>query len=114
MFSRFGAEYAAKQARGQIKSAGSVVLLTCPTQEDASRLMGGQAMQRMALKATQLGIAQHVISAPIEVERSRAATLAAFGAGTEYPLVMMRLGHAHPPKPIPRRGVSLVATFRNT
>jgi nitroreductase len=114
MFSRFGAEYAAKQARAQIRSSGSVVLLAAAGTDEATRLMGGQAFQRIGLKATELGIAHHVISAPIEVEKARPALMAAFGAGAEQPLLLMRLGHAKTPKPTPRRAVSLVATFRNT
>lgn len=113
-FVRFGAEYAAKQARGQVHSAGAVALLTSARRDETQWLMGGQTYERFALKATQLGIAQHPLSAPIEVNRHRGDLLRLFGAIGEEPLMLVRLGHAKRPDPLPRRGVSVVASFRNT
>jgi len=113
-FLRFGAEGAAKQARSQVRSAGALALLCAPRHEEAQWLMGGQAFERFALKATQLGIAHQPLSAPIEVERHRGELLRIFDAAGEDPLVLLRLGRAKRPKAIPRRGVALVASFRNT
>lgn len=114
MFSGFGADSAAKQSREQVRSAGALALLTASRRDDTQRLMAGQAIQRFALKATEVGIAHQILSAPIEAPSARGPLLAAFGATGEDPLVLMRLGHARAPKPAVRRGVSLVATFRNT
>lgn len=114
-FLRFGAESAAKQARSQVRTAGALALLTSTAQDDAQRLLAGQVMERAMLTATSLGIAHHLLSAPVEVERFRAPLLQAFGAGRdEDPLVVIRLGHARAPKPTPRRAVARVATFRNS
>jgi nitroreductase len=113
-FLRFGAEFAAKQARGQVRSAGAVALLAASRHDDAQWLMGGQAYERFALKATQLGIALQPLSAPISVERRRPDLLRVFRATGEEPLMLVRLGHARRPGPLPRRGVTVVASFRNT
>jgi hypothetical protein len=74
----------------------------------------GQAYQRVALKATQLGIAHQPMHAPIEWERARPELLRAFSAGGEEPVMLVRLGHASAPEPTVRRAVALVATFRTT
>jgi nitroreductase len=111
---RFGAESAARQARDGLRSAGAVVLLTGRRRDESTSLMAGQAFQRFALKATQLGIAHQPVSAPIEVERMRGELVRLFDAGGEEPLLLVRLGHAPAPGPSVRRAVSLVATFRNS
>ncbi len=74
----------------------------------------GQALERIALSATALGIAHQPLTAPVESERHRAALLRAFGATGEEPLLVLRLGHADPLPPTPRRGVALVSTYRHT
>ena len=113
-FLHFGADGAAKQARSQVRSSGGLALLTGARREEAQWLMAGQAFERVALKATQLGVAHQAISAPIESERHRTALLRLFGAAGEDPLVLLRLGHAKPPQAIPRRTVATVASFRTT
>ena len=113
-FARFGAESAGRQARSQVRSAGALALLCAPRHEEAQWLMGGQAFERFALKATQLGLALQPHSAPIESEAHRGPLLRVFDAAGEDPLVLMRLGHARPPKAIPRRPVATVASFRTT
>ena len=113
-FHRFGVGSAARQARNGVRSAGAAVLITATRRGQPTWLAGGQAYQRLALKATQLGIAHQPISAPIEVERARGDLMRRFGAPGEEPLLLVRLGHASPPPPSVRRAVSVVATFRNS
>ena len=113
-FLHFGADGAAKQARSQVRSAGALALLCGPRREEAQWLMGGQAFERFALKATQLGLAHQALSAPIESDRHRGDLLRMFSAGGEDPLVLLRLGKAKPPKATPRRTVAAVSSFRNT
>ncbi len=113
-FHRFGVESAARQARDGLRSSSAAALLTAPKGGVAAWLMAGQAFQRFALKATELGIAHQPISAPIEVERLRPDLLRRFGAGGEEPLMLVRLGHAGVPDPSVRRAVALVSTFRTT
>jgi hypothetical protein len=113
-FLRFGAEFAAKQARGQVRSAGAVALLTASRRDETQWLMGGQTYERFALTATQLGIAHQPLSAPIQVERRRPDLLRLFHASGEEPLLLLRVGHARRPDPLPRRSVTMVASFRNT
>src|SRR5262249_55020066 len=64
-FQHFGAEYAAKQARGQVRSSGALLLVTAPRRDETQCLLCGQSYERMALKATRLGIANQILSAPV-------------------------------------------------
>jgi nitroreductase len=113
-FLRYGAGSAAKQAREGLRSAGALALLCTPTRSEPARVAGGQAYERFALKATQLGIAHQPMNAPIEVERFRGELLRRFRATGEDPLMLVRLGHAKQPPPSPRRAVALVSTYRNS
>ena len=107
-----GAGSLAKQARKGVRSAGALALLTTPTRREESWLEGGQVYERLALKATQLGIAQQPIHALIERERTRGELLAHFNATGEDPLMFLRLGHADRPPESERRAVALVASLR--
>src|SRR6185295_13024028 len=107
-----GARSLARQARGRVHSAGALALLTMPALRDEAWLLGGQVYERVALKATQLGIAHQPIHAPIEQARHREQLLNGFGAAHEEPLVFLRLGHAKLPPATTRRSVAVVASFR--
>ena len=111
-FLGLGAANTGKQAREQIRSAGALALLTTPTRRESAWLAAGQTYERMALRATQLGIAHQPVNAPVERAAYRADLMRAFGAIDEQPLLLLRLGHANPPRPSMRRAVSLVASFR--
>jgi len=112
---RFGPESAAKQARSQVRSAGALLLVTAPRHDEMQCLLCGQSVERIALRATHLGIAQQILNAPLQPDRTRPDLRRAFKApANEEPLLLMRLGHARRPDPTPRRAVSLVSTFRNT
>jgi nitroreductase len=111
-FLGLGAGSAGKQAREQIRSAGALALLTTPRPDPAAWVAAGQTYQRLALRATRLGIAHQPINAPVDVPRYRGDVLRAFGAIAEQPLMLLRLGHAKRPRPSMRRGVALVTSFR--
>jgi nitroreductase len=113
-FLRFGAGSAAKQARECVRSAGALALLCAPARTPTMRVVTGQAYERLALKATQLGIAHQPIHAPIQSEKHRAELLRRFRTRDEDPLVLVRLGHAKTPPPTQRRAVALVTSFRNS
>ncbi len=113
-FHRFGADSESKQARGAIRSAGAVALITTTRRGEAVWLMAGQMFQRLALKATQLGIAHQPIHAPIEVGSMRVELARRFGAPGTDPLLLLRFGHARAPSPSVRRAVAMVSAFRNT
>ena len=113
-FLRFGAEGAGKQARSQVRSAGAIALLAGPRREEAQWLMGGQAFERFALKATQLGLAHQALSAPIESPRHRGDLMRLFGARGEDPIALVRIGRAKQPRPTLRRTVATVSSFRTT
>jgi hypothetical protein len=107
-----GAGSLAKRARDGIRSAGALALLTLTPRREELWVAGGQAYERMALKATQLGIAMQAIDAPLEIPRYRVDLMRRFGANGEEPLVFVRLGHAKPPDPSPRRSTALVSSLR--
>jgi nitroreductase len=107
-----GAGSLGKRVRDGVRSAGALALLTAPPGREELWVAAGQAYERLALKATQLGIAHQPIDAPVAIPRHRAALLRHFGAVNEEPLLFMRLGHAKPPKPTMRRAVALVASWR--
>jgi nitroreductase len=113
-FLRFGAETAGRVARGAMRSAGAVALLTATRRDEGAWLRGGQCFERFALKATQLGIAQHPLNEAIADERFRDDVLRRFGAAGQEPLMLVRLGHAKRPRPTVRRAVALVSSFRNS
>lgn len=113
-FYGWGTSSFAKDTRDLVRSSGALALLTLPERSDAGWIMGGQAYERFALRASTLGIAQHPLAAPIASERHRPLLARRFHAEGEEPLLLVRLGHAKPPSPTPRRGVALVSTYRTS
>ena len=113
-FLRFGAGSLAKRAREGMRSAGAAALLTTTARDESAWLLGGQAYERLALKATQLGLAHQPVNAPLELERFRGPLLRRFGVTGEEPLMLVRCGHDSRVPHTPRRAVSVVASFRNS
>ncbi|MBV6406446.1 MAG: Rv1355c family protein [Flavobacteriales bacterium] len=58
-----------KLTANAVRSASAVALLTMPRIDDVHCLEGGRAAQRLWLKATELGLAVHPLSAPIFLAR---------------------------------------------
>lgn len=114
MFERFGIGSTIRKARSAVRSAGALALLCAPAPGPLAWVNAGQAWERFALRATSLGIAHQPLNAPIEVPRFHGDLLRAFGAIGEQPLLLVRLGHAKAPRPSVRRGVAMVASFRNS
>ena len=103
------------KARGAVRSAGALALLTTPATGPLAWVNAGQAWERFALRATSLGIAHQPHHAPIEVARFHGDLSRAFGAPVgEQPLMLVRLGYAKQPHASVRRGVAMVASFRNS
>jgi len=113
-FIGLGAGSAAKQAREAVRSSGAVALLTAPRGASSVGVIAGQTYERLALRATRLGIANQPLRSPIEMPNYRSDLLRAFGAVGEEPLLMIRFGHAGRPAPSMRRAVAMVASFRNS
>jgi hypothetical protein len=100
-----------------IRSSSAIALVSIPDLAVRNQLMGGRAAERVWLKATELGLSAHPISAPIflgvfnrthpdgvfgpeereEIERLYQRTLHAFDLGQRQPLFMMRLARAGEP-----------------
>lgn len=114
MFARFGQGSTVRHARGAVRSSGALALLAIANGNPRTWINGGQAYERLALRATTLGIAHQPIHAPIETPRFRSDLAKAFGAIGEEPLMMLRLGHAKAPNPSVRRSVAMVASFRSS
>lgn len=112
-FLRFGIENSGRQTRSQIRSSGALALLATRGGE-SSWVGAGQVYQRVALKATQLGIAHQPLNAPLEVESTRREFERKFGVRGSQPLMLLRLGHANGSDPSVRRSVALVSSFRTT
>lgn len=108
----WGAGSVAHEAAETVRASGTLALLSAPRRNDPTFLMAGQAYERLALKATSLGLAQQPLSAPIESEPHRAVLAKRFGVPGEEALLLVRLGRAAPPAPTPRRAVALVSTWR--
>jgi hypothetical protein len=111
----WGARSVAHEAADSTRNSGALALLTAPKRQDTTFLMAGQAYERLALKATTLGLAQQPLGAPLESELHRAQLARSFGAAPgEEPLLLVRLGHAKPTAPSPRRAVALVSTWHTS
>src|SRR5262249_27695048 len=78
-FLGFGAGSAAKQVREQVRSAGALALLTTPRGAEAAWVAAGQTYERLALRATHLGIAHQPIQDPIERPKYRGDVAQLFG-----------------------------------
>jgi nitroreductase len=104
----------AHEAEDTVRSSGALALLTTPKRTEATTIAAGQAYERFALQVAAFGLAQQPLSAPIESAKHRTALAARFAASGEEPLLLVRLGHAKPPDPAPRRAVALVSTWRNS
>lgn len=113
-FYGWGAASLAKDTRDLVRSAGALALLTLPAKSDVGWIVGGQAYERFALRAATLGIAQQPLSAPVASAQHRPLLARRFHAEGEEPLLLVRLGHAKQPSPMPRRGVALVSTYRTS
>ncbi|MCC6649584.1 MAG: hypothetical protein IT348_00385 [Candidatus Eisenbacteria bacterium] len=94
-----------------VQASGALALLTSPRRADATGILAGQAYERLALKATSLGLAQQPLSAATQSEPGRAAIARAFGVTGEEPLLLVRIGHAKPVPATPRRAVALVTSW---
>jgi nitroreductase len=113
-FHGWGAGNWAHETEDAVRSSGALALISASRRQDATSIVAGQAYERFALQATAFGLAQQPLTAPIESEKHRALLARRFGAAGEEPLLLVRLGHAKPPDPAPRRAVALVSTWRNS
>ena len=113
-FYGWGSSSLAKDTRDLVRHSGALALLTLPRRSDVGWILGGQAYERLALRAASLGLAQQPLAAPVASERHRDLIARRFHAEGEEPLLLVRLGHADAPPPSPRRGVALVSTYRTS
>jgi hypothetical protein len=113
-FHRFGIEASGRRTHSWIRSSGGVGLLAAEKSGESVWLLGGQAYQRIALKATQLGIAHQPVNDAIDLADYRDDVLGRFSATGTEPLMLVRFGHAKRPEASVRRAVAAVAAFRNT
>ncbi|MFC0541859.1 Acg family FMN-binding oxidoreductase [Kutzneria chonburiensis] len=83
-----------------------LILVICSYYEGMlAELHAGQAMQRVLLTATTLGLSASFIAQPIEVPSCREELRRLLGAGISAQ-VILRVGHGSPVAPTPRRPVA--------
>lgn len=110
---RWGASALADQVHDGVKSAAALCLLASKSRNDQQRLIGGQVFERMALKATLLGLAHQPLNVMVQREGYRDDLQRSFGLGPdEDPILLMRLGRAKSVDSTPRRALALVTTLR--
>lgn len=77
-----------------------------------AQLRAGEALQRVLLTATAVGLSTSVIAGPVEVEQTRRALGAVLGPGL-HPQILVRVGHGGPAPPrAPRLPVARVRVTR--
>jgi nitroreductase len=98
-------------------SADDAALLVLATNrdDDLARLQAGEALSRVLLSATALGLATCPLTEPLNDVRSRLALACEVFDGEAHPQALIRLGvpaaDADPPPPLPRRTVSETTTW---
>lgn len=80
----------------------TLALLGTNTEDTATWMQAGQALQSVLLHAQSEGIETAHLNQPVEVEELRPAVAEAAGVGG-YPQVLLRLGYGDPVAPTPRR-----------
>jgi nitroreductase len=87
-----------------------VAMLTTRGDTVRDHLLAGQAMQRVLLTATVVGLSTSFLSQPVEVPLTRAALRTLLDA-PGHPQTVLRIGYGNPAAPTPRRPVSAVTSF---
>jgi nitroreductase len=101
-------------------SADDAVLLVLATNrdDDASGLQAGEALSRVLLSATALGLSTCPLTLPLNDARSRLALACEVFDGEAHPQALIRLGvpasDADPPPLLPRRTVSETTTWSSS
>ncbi len=87
-----------------------VLLVGTVGDRPVDQVRAGQALQRVLLTATALGLASSVVSAPVELPATRTALAALLGTGV-HPQILVRVGHTDGPAPrTPRLSPSRIQT----
>ena len=82
-----------------------IAVLTTPTDGPRAQVQAGQALQRVLLTATALGLTASFLSQPIEVAEQR-RQLRRLLAGDRQPQAILRLGFGRAVTTTPRRDVA--------
>lgn len=103
-------DYSSGQARSRVAGkdfeSEPLLAIVCSYYEGRlAEVCAGQAMQRLLLTATTLGLAASFVTQPIEVLVCREELRRLLGAGITAQTVL-RLGHGSPVAPTPRRPVA--------
>jgi hypothetical protein len=94
----------APAAAGLAESGHLLVVLCSYYEGQLAELQAGQAMQRVLLAATSLGLSTSFLSQPVEVSGTRAELRRAMG-GSLVPQAILRIGFGSPASPTSRRPV---------
>ena len=92
--------------RRRMLSSGAIAVIVSVTDDPATRIVAGQAVQRVWLLATHLGLAVQPMSQPLEEPRLRRSLGSIIGATHACPQHLFRLGYApREERRSPRRSV---------
>jgi hypothetical protein len=83
-----------EQNRRRLLSAGAIAVIVSITDDPATRITAGQALERVWLMATHLGLAVQPMSQPLEDPRLRRSLGNIIGATHACPQHLFRLGYA--------------------
>ena len=86
-----------------------VAVLTTRGDDARDHVRAGQAVQRVLLTATAIGLSSSFLSQPVEVPAARAA-LRTLLEVREFPQTVLRVGYGYPAARTPRRAVTAVVT----
>lgn len=86
---------------GQFEAPPTILVLATAGDTGADHLRAGQALQRVLLTATSLGLATMPISQPLELPSAR-ERLAGTGPAA-WPQIVLRVGYGRPVRATPRR-----------
>lgn len=111
VFRDFALGHAAARAPGKdFEAEPMIAVVTSYVDDPFAQVQAGEALQRVLLAATSLGLSASFLSQVVEVPSARGKLRALLADGT-YPQVVLRFGYGVPVTPVPRRPVDEVMEF---
>ncbi|MFB3924115.1 MAG: hypothetical protein ACE145_20525 [Terriglobia bacterium] len=99
------AEWQVRQCGKLIRTSSAMLVFTARENNKISWVQTGRSLERMALAATSLGIRYALVNAPCQVLYVRKQLQRHLGLTEDHPLLLVRVGYAHPMPRSPRRPV---------
>ena len=93
---------------GFVRSASALMVFSADRDDPEAWLNVGRSFERVALRATALGVRHAHLNAVCEVPDARASLATALELGRARPMLVARIGHAPPMPRAPRRPLEMV------